>query len=168
MGFKLNQVAAGSEAEKAGLLAGDEIVAVNGYKVSTPDQVVGVSNVGAENIYSILRNGNEMTVSINGARLDASADQEELTNSTSAELVSKYGFTKSLSKFGFVVCLLIAIAGVFMSVISLIGGEGEGFVTGLVLVVLGFAGMMSAQLTVALVETADNSREIMLLLKKRV
>jgi membrane-associated protease RseP (regulator of RpoE activity) len=167
MGFTLNHVATGSEAEKAGLLAGDEVIAVNGYKVSTPDQVVGVSNVGSENVYSIIRNGSEMTVRLNGARLEASVEQGESINPMSVDSVSKYGFTKSLSKFGFVVCLLIATAGVLMSVISLVGGESEGFVTGLVLVVLGFAGMMSAQLTVALVETADNSREIMILLKKR-
>lgn len=167
MGFKLTEVTAGSEAEKAGLKVGDEIVAVNGHKVASPDQIVGVSNVGSVNAYSVIRDGSELTMNVNGTRLEAKTDNFDVEVESSVSPTSAYNFTKSLSKFGFAVCLLIAIAGVLMTVISMIEGEGERFVTGLVLIVLGFAGMMSAQLTVALVETADNSREIVSLLRKR-
>ena len=180
-GLEVNAIGRGSQAAKAGILVGDRILSYNGIDVSSLKQLK------TENDYArgqgievsqllIEREDKQITIEILPAEdvgITWAQEQQGDDQSAGASHESKYGTTRSLCSFLALVGWLLVFVGVII-----LGTEANSelnhyqhfdlnaLLPGIGIAIGGLITIMGAQTTKATVDNADQTREILIELKR--
>ncbi len=174
-----------SQSEQLRIKVGDLIVSYNGVLVSSNDglssTILSAKNAGVESVkLEILRDEEILVFNMTLAPLGLTCEEVYSSSSLSKydivdEYKTQYGFSRSISKIIlFLGWVLIAI-GAITALIAFINGLTSSYVglsliailPGLGTIVSGLLLMLGAQITVATVDNADNTKEIVKILNKK-
>lgn len=177
--LQVEHVEEGSPAEKAGIGLGDIITAVNGKHPESVDELIAIGK--AENAFHlvIFSGGKEKKVVIEGERLGckltptatpvgSSAGSGSSANwSSGAQFESQYKVNQALTTLTSIIGWLVFGGGLAASVILLLDNQaGMGLSAGII-AVSGLALIQISQISRAITDTADYSREMYLLQKNK-
>jgi len=181
--LKVEFVERGSQAESLGILAGDVVVSYDGTPVSTSVQLTSAvgraKDLGKKVVpIRILRNGSEIDFDAVPGKMGFNVEAVEVEEAQggnspgSGTVPSEYSAAKMVSGFVAVAGWLLVALGAVSAVFALeqtsqaMQTQGAGAVVialipSLISVGVGFLLVMGAQLTRAVVDTADYAREIL-------
>lgn len=184
--LKVLSIQKGTQAEKLGIKVGDLVVSYNGKPVSSNTDLSGVIGEAKEAavesaVLVVSRNGQEISLQVSLETLGMVCDEVSDTvdaSSNKATLNSfktSYGAARSTSTaITFVgwVMVFIGVIATFIAIVSgLDSGHGGlallGVLPGFGVAVSGLLLIVAAQVTLATVDSADHTREILKILNKQ-
>ncbi|MBE0508122.1 MAG: PDZ domain-containing protein [Marinospirillum sp.] len=177
--LQVEHVESGSPAEQAGIQLGDIIISVNDQHPETVDELIAIGKSKKVFNLVIFADGKEKTVTVEGERLgcklartaapvgSSAGSGSSANRSSGVQFESQYKVNQALTTLTSIIGWLVFGGGLAASVILLLDNQfGMGLSAGII-AVLGLALIQISQISRAITDTADYTREMYLLQKNK-